>query len=61
MKKQYIIPTTKISITEFMDDAMQVVASQQGIGYGGEDPGDGTIDPEAPERPEDRTGFGNLW
>ncbi len=59
MKKQYIIPTTKISITEFMSDAMEVVASQQGIGYGGED--DGSHDPEAPERPEDRTGFGNLW
>lgn len=48
--------------TEFLSDAMQVVASEYGIGYGGED--DGTHDPEAPIRHgdiENQGGYGNLW
>lgn len=50
MKKiAYQTPEVKVK-TLFMDSLMQgsgVTAPGQGIGYGGVDPGDGTVDPEA--------------
>lgn len=62
MKKEYKTVAMQTVATEFLSDAMQVVASEYGIGYGGED--DGTHDPEAPVRPggiENQGGYGNLW
>ena len=49
MKKNYIKPVTKTVIPELAVGAMEVIASVQGIGYGGEDHGE--KDPEAPEMP----------
>jgi hypothetical protein len=49
MKKiAYQTPEVKIKAL-FMDQLMagSVTAPDQGIGYGGVDPGDGTVDPEA--------------
>ena len=61
MKKVYKTATLQIVATQFMSDAMQVVASERGIGYDGED--DGSHDPEAPRRNEfvNDNGYGNLW
>ena len=53
MKKNYIKPEIEKVILDVLKSAMQAVASEQGIGYGGEDPGDGTIDPESKERLDD--------
>ena len=51
MKKNYIKPVSKTVIAEMAVGAMQVIASERGIDYGGED--DGTHTPEAPEREEE--------
>ena len=60
MKKNYINPVCKEFLLETKTSAMQVIASEQGIGYGGEDPGDGTIDPESKDREKDMFENG-LW
>ena len=51
MKKNYIKPVSKTVMAEMLVGTMQVVASEKGIGYGGEDHGDNP--PEAPEREEE--------
>ena len=51
MKKNYIKPVSKTVLAELAVGAMEVIASVQGIDYGGEDQGE--HDPEAPEIPED--------
>ena len=64
MKKNYQTPTIDEVVLETITSAMQVIASEQGIGYGGEDPGDGTVDPEARERRNDVWGSDSkfsLW
>ncbi len=48
MKKiAYQTPVIKTLTMEFLMQSGSVTAPGQGIGYGGEDPGDGTVDPEA--------------
>ena len=63
MKKNYIKPVTKTVIPELAVGAMEVIASVQGITYGGED--DGTHDPEAPEMPaellDEKKNQYSLW
>ena len=62
MKKNYIKPVSKTVIAEMATEAMQVIASKYGIGYGGEDEGD--HDPEAPEHfeePEEKANPYSLW
>ena len=63
MKKNYIKPLTKTVISELAVSAMEVIASVQGIDYGGEDHGE--HDPEAPEMPdelsEDKKNPYSLW
>ena len=52
MKKIYITPALTNANIETKFSALQVTASDQGIGYGGED--DGTHDPDSKQR-----GFGH--
>ena len=52
MKKIYIKPVSKTVIAKMAVAAMDVVASEKGIGYGGNGSGQ---DADAPERPKE------LW
>jgi hypothetical protein len=57
-KKNYIQPLMKTVITKMSVGAMQVIASEKGIGYGGED--EGNHIPEAPERKEEEDFLNTL-
>lgn len=51
MKKNYIKPVSKTVIAEMAVAAMDVVASEKGIGYKGDGSG---VEADAPERPKEQ-------